>query len=248
MTPAKVVKRDVKSNCGFVIVQRLAESVRQSCQSAKVHPHTQVGAFDMRSRNGAPIRSADFDVWDRSQHLPRAIPVIGADSSVDLVKLAKFHISTKVLSHRAHVSVVLIGRNLIAAIGSFAKIVDEGMGADSVASADVITDEQLCFGVNCQPQHCAAPFVRIIVPKMRIACVYESPHFVKLHVTVIEIFHQLQGDFAVQIQFLNFSPFSLAIFSIARRNDCVCFAFRILSFAWAVNLSRSTLELKIGLS
>ena|ERR1700693_543030 len=56
VTTAEVVERDVQSDRGLVIVERLAEGVSQSSQSPKMHTHNQIGAFDMRSRNAAQIR------------------------------------------------------------------------------------------------------------------------------------------------------------------------------------------------
>src|ERR1700687_655048 len=51
-----------------------------------MHTNTQIRPLDMRSRNAAHIRSANFDMWDGSQNPARAIPVVAADLPVNLVK------------------------------------------------------------------------------------------------------------------------------------------------------------------
>src|SRR5882672_2068003 len=103
----------------------------------------------MRGRDTGKIRFSDFDVWDRSENVTRAIPVVGANAAIDFVKLPHVNIPTEVFAHRAYVTVVLIGRDLIAAIGAFANIANKGMGIDAAPSSNVMTDEQLGFGVDC---------------------------------------------------------------------------------------------------
>jgi hypothetical protein len=71
--------------------------------------------------NAAEIRPADFDVWDGSDYFATAIPAICAESAVDFAELAEVNVLSEVLTHRANVSVELIGRDLVTAIRAGAK-------------------------------------------------------------------------------------------------------------------------------
>lgn len=136
----------------------------------------------MRSGDAAVVRSADFDSWDRSQNMSRAIPVIGANLPVDFVKLTKIYFAAKVLSHRADIAVVLVGRDLITASSAPAKVLYKGVSVDSIARTDVMADKQLGFGVDGKPQHSTAPLCGIIVPEIRMPRVNKPPHLIKLHI------------------------------------------------------------------
>ncbi len=154
-----------------------------------MHSDAQVRPFDMRRRDATVIRSADFDSWDRSQDMPRAIPVIGANFAVDFVKLAEFYFAAKVLAHRTHIAVVLIGRYLIAAIRALAKITAKGVSIDTVASADVMADKQFGFGVDSKPEHSAAPFCGIVITEVGVPRMDKSPHFVQLNEPGANVLH-----------------------------------------------------------
>src|SRR5208337_853767 len=154
-----------------------------------MHSHGQVNSFDMRRGNSAPVRPSNFDVWDRSDNLTAAVPAIGIDAAIDFVKLPEIHILSEVLAHRAHVGVVLIGRDLIAASRALPKVADEGMSVHAVAGTDVMADEQLRFGVDCQPDHSAAPFLGIVFAKVRFPRVNVAPHFIQLDKSRRDILH-----------------------------------------------------------
>lgn len=96
-----------------------------------MHPNTQIGAFHMRRRDSGKIRPADFDFWDRSQNASAAVPVVRANLAVDFEKLPEIHIFPEVFPYCAHVTVELVRRNLIAAIGALAKIAGERMSTDT---------------------------------------------------------------------------------------------------------------------
>jgi len=110
-----------------------------------MHSDTQIRPFDMRSRNTGVVRSADFDVWDRSQNVSAPVPVITANLAIDFMKLAEIHVAPEVLSHRPDIAVVLVGCDLIAAIGALAKVADKGMGVDAVPRPDVMANKQFGF-------------------------------------------------------------------------------------------------------
>ena len=93
------------------------------------------------------------------------------------------------LTHRAHVAVVRIGGELIAAISAFPQIADEGVSIDTVARADVMTDDQFGFGVHCQPDHRAAPLFGIAFVQVRLPRVDEAPHLIELHKSRLDVLH-----------------------------------------------------------
>jgi len=90
-------------------------------------------------------------MWDCPDNFATAIPAIGAESAVNLAELAEVHILTEVLAHRADVGVVLVGRDLIAAIGTGTKIGNKGMSVDAISITDPMADYQLGFAVECNP-------------------------------------------------------------------------------------------------
>lgn len=154
-----------------------------------MHSYRQIGAFDMRSRNAAEVRSANFDVWDRSDNLTATVPSIGVDTAIDFVKLPEIDVLSEVLAHRSYIAVVLIGRDLIAAIRAFPKVADKGVSVNTIARTNVMADEQLRFGVDCQPDHCAAPFVGIAFVQVRLPRVNVTPHLIELHKSRRDVLH-----------------------------------------------------------
>src|SRR5260370_30697454 len=140
MDTTEIVEGNIERHGSLHVCQRLAVSVRQSRESAKVHPHIEVASFNVGRRNLAPFRLSDFDMWDRSNNLTATVPPIGIDAAIDFVKLAEIDVLSEVFTHCAHIAVVLIGRDLIAAISASAKIRDECVSLDAVASADMMTD------------------------------------------------------------------------------------------------------------
>src|SRR5271157_224510 len=178
-----------------------------------MHSHIQVGALNMRSRNAAPVRFADFDMWDCSDYLPRAVPIVRVQLPVDFPKLTEVHVLPEVLPHRAHISVVLVASYLIPTIRASAEIGDKFVSVDAVARANVMGDEQLGFAVERKPQHRAAPLVGVAFVKVRLAGVNKAPHLVHLHVPGADVldsgikhlagllgrrFHQRQNRVLVQ--------------------------------------------------
>lgn len=193
MNAAEVIECDVERHGSLQVFQLFTESICQARKATKMHPNTQIGAFDVRGRNAAPVRMSNFDVWDCSDNLTAAIPPIGIDATIDFVKLPKIDVLSEVFTHRAHVAVVLIGRDLIAASRAFPKIADEGVSVDTIAGTDVMADEQFRFGVDCQPDHRAAPFIGIAFVQVRFPRVNEAPHLVQLHKSRRDVL-----DFGVQ--------------------------------------------------
>lgn len=213
MNAAEVVKTDVKHGGIFQVRQRLAERISQARKSAKVHPHGQVVAFDVRRRNPLEIRSADFDVWDRCHNLAAAIPPVASSAAVDFAKLGKVHVLPKVFAHGSDIGVVLVAGDLITAISTRSQVGNERMGIDAAAPADVVGDDELGFRVQGKPKHGATPFRRIRGIQMRVAGMDELPHLVNLHVIGADIadsgvkypasfvrcrFHQFQNRVLVQ--------------------------------------------------
>ena len=96
-------------------------------------------------------------MWDRSDYLAAAVPAIGAESSVNLAKLAKVHVLPEMLTHCANVGVVLVGGDLIAAIGTDTKIGNKGVSINAVSITNTMADNQFGLAVECNPQHRAAP-------------------------------------------------------------------------------------------
>lgn len=58
----------------------------------------------MRRGNPTPIRSSNFDVWDRSDNLTAAVPSIGIDTAIDFVKLSEIDVLSEVFTHCPHVA------------------------------------------------------------------------------------------------------------------------------------------------
>ncbi len=143
----------------------------------------------MRSRDAIPLRSADFDVWDCSDYLAAAVPVLGLQSAVNLMKLAKIHVLTEVLAHRPNIGVELVARHLIAARGALPQIGDKGVSGNAVPSAEMVGDEQLRFAVNRKPDVNAAPLAGVRVAKVRLAGVDEAPKLIHLHVPGRDVLH-----------------------------------------------------------
>lgn len=145
-----------------------------------MHANTQVGSLDMRRGNPAEVRPSDFDVWDRPYNVTAAVPAISVGATDDFVKLRKIHVLAEVFAHRADISVVLVGRDLIAATRALPKIANEGVSIDAIARADVMADEQLSFGVDGQPDHRASPFLGIAFIQVRLPRVDVAPHLIQL--------------------------------------------------------------------
>ena len=184
---AEVIERHVQSHGGSVIVERLTESIGKPGESAKMHSYGQIRSFDMRRRDAAEIRSADFDVWDSSQNPARAVPVRRGDFVVDFMKLREFNFLSVPLADRADIGVKLVARDLVAANGALSKIASDAEGVDAGPCADNMADNQLRLAVQRQPQEGAAPLGGVVVPKVVIFRVNESPHLIKLHVSGADI-------------------------------------------------------------
>src|ERR1700676_2133331 len=144
-----------------------------------MHTNTQIRPLDMRRRDTAHVRSANFDMWDGSQNAARAIPIIAANLPVNLVKLPKIHVRTKPFADRAKVRFELVAGDLVAANRSLAKIEDESERVESIPCADVMRDHQLSFAVHAMPEVEAAPFFGIVESEVVFLRVDESPHLIK---------------------------------------------------------------------
>lgn len=179
-----------------------------------MHPYGQIGALDMRRRNAAHVRSADFDVWDSPQNPARAIPIVGTDLSVNFVKLPKVHVRSKPLADRAHVRLKRIAGDLIAAHGSLSKVKDEPERAETVPSADVMGDHQLGFAVHTKPEIKAAPFFGIVKAEVVFLGMTEAPQLVELHEARADVL-----DLGVEDQ----ASLSLLL-SASARESCACAA------------------------
>ena len=189
MNATEIIERDVQGNSIFHVRQRLAIGIRQACKAAQVHPHVKVSALDVRGRNVAEIRSADFDVWDCRHNIAAAVPPIASALAVDFPKLREIDVLPKVLSHRAHIGVVLIACDLIAAIGTGAEIGRKRMGIDASTPANVVRDDEFAFAVERQPNHRTTPIGGIPLMQMRLPRVDVAPHFIYLHVPGADVLH-----------------------------------------------------------
>ena len=139
MYATEIIERDVKGDCVFHVRQRLAVAVLcEPRKSAQVHPHVQISALDVRRGNATEIRSADFDVWDRSDNLAAAIPSIAGAAAVYLAQTGRNPHSARSAHALRHIAAALVGGDLIAAIGKGTEIGREDVGvyARSVCRCD----------------------------------------------------------------------------------------------------------------
>lgn len=128
-------------------------------------------------------------MWECCYNLPAAIPAIASTTAVDFAELREVHILPEVLPHRANISVVLIRRDLIAAIGTHSQVGDECVGADARATANVVRDDEFAFAVERKPQHRATPFVGVAFVKVRFPRVDVGPHLIDLYVPGANVAH-----------------------------------------------------------
>lgn len=189
MNATEIIERDVKHNGIGHVRQRLAICVRQAREAAKVHSHVKVGALDVRGRDAAEIRSADFDVWDCRHNITAAVPPIASAAGIDFPKLREIDVLPKVLSHGAHIGVVLVACDLVAAIGTVAEIGRKRMGIDAGAPANEVRNDELAFAVERKPNHRTAPIRGIPFMQMGLPRVDIAPHFIYLHVPGADVLH-----------------------------------------------------------
>lgn len=181
MNATEIIERDVKGDGIFQVRQRLAERISKAREATKVHPHAQVCPFDVRRGNASEVRLADFDMWNCSKNMATAVPAVASSTTVDFAKLSEVHVLPKVLTHRAHIGIVLVAGHLVATICARAKVGHEGMSVDTVSRANVVRDDELAFAVQGEPQHCAAPLIGVAFVQVRLTRVDISPHLIHLH-------------------------------------------------------------------
>src|SRR5580704_13257269 len=138
-----------------------------------MHTNTQIRSLNVRSRDSGEIRSADFGMWDCTDNLAGAVPVVRMQLAVDFSKLAEIHVLPKVLTHRADIGPKLIAGNLIPTICAGAKVGYKLVSTHAIARANVVGDEQLSFAVNRKPEVNTSPFGRIAFVKVRLSRVAE---------------------------------------------------------------------------
>src|SRR5207249_11441371 len=97
----------------------------------------------MRSGNPGKIRSADFDVWDCSQHFARAVPVRSTNLAVNFVKHRVIHIGFVPLPNRTNVGLQRIAGNLIPPDSSASQIEGYAPCIDAVSCSYVMADDEV---------------------------------------------------------------------------------------------------------
>src|SRR5271157_1544177 len=181
MNANEIVKRDIEHGCILQVRQRLAERIGKAREAAKMHPHAQIAAFDVRRGNAREVRPTNFDMWDCSDNLATAVPPVASSTGVYLAQLSEIDILLEVLAHCAHIGVVLVGGRLIAPKSARAKVGHKGVSVDAVSRPDTMRDDELRLRVQRKPQHCAAPLAGVCIPQVRLPRVNVSPHLIHLH-------------------------------------------------------------------
>src|SRR5947207_82506 len=102
MHAAEIVIREVQGNGSFQVRQFFAESVRQPCQSAKLHPHREILALNVRRADmvGIGVTAAYFgyDLHDWPWGIPR-VGIMLAPIAKQFRQLREVNISSKCFRH-----------------------------------------------------------------------------------------------------------------------------------------------------
>ncbi len=128
-------------------------------------------------------------MWDSPQNPARAIPIIGTDLPVNLVKLPKVNVCPKPLTDRAHVRLERISGDLITTDRALPQIEDKPESVKAIPSADMMRDHQFGVAVHAKPQVKAAPLFGIVKAKVVFLRVDETPHLIKLDESRRDLLH-----------------------------------------------------------
>jgi len=133
----EVEKSHIERDSRLEMVKALAESQAQPSEAAKVCPHAQVGAFNVRRADAFNLRvSADGD-WDGRGNFRGVVPLraFSVARSVELEQLGEVNIRSKVFFDGGNVTAETIGRELESACDSLAQISNEVVGTRTFALA-----------------------------------------------------------------------------------------------------------------
>jgi len=163
----------------FEILQSLAVGQSHSREPFHLLTDGEICPLYVRGRYVPRIGSAVHDFWDRSDNLVR-VPVPFRASNiaapVELQKHGVIDLRPKVLIDNGRVPAQRIRRQLESPGHALAKVTDKSVGAGSVASANVETENHFGFAVDAVPEPLVAPFGGSVGPESALVASDIAPH------------------------------------------------------------------------
>jgi len=191
MNADEIVPRHQNGNGSFKMREFFAKAVCKSCESAQMHPYSQIGALDMTRANVRQVGVSTDWGWDCFDDLGRSIPirssVVGFPVQFD--ELGKVYVRTKTFLYGPDVRLECVGRDLHSPSQSMAEVSDEIQGAGAIAPRHQVGNHELAFSVQPNPSVGISPFFGVSSFKVSLLCMHQRPKLVQLNVFGLDPAH-----------------------------------------------------------
>ena len=126
---------------GIQMFERLTESEAQSCKSAKMRPHAQIGPLDMGSADVFQLRVSGDWYWDRRGYFGGVVPLgaLGTGLPVKFEQLCEVNACSEVFFDCIPVDAKAIRRDLESANNALAQVADKFEAIGSIPLAEIVS-------------------------------------------------------------------------------------------------------------
>jgi hypothetical protein len=182
MYATEVEEGHIEIHGGFEMVNCFAESETQARKAAKMCPHAQVGAFDVRRADAGFVRFAAHNDWNGCRDFRRLIPIwpFTVTASVQLDQLSEINVRSKIFFDGGNVTAEAIRRKLESARDALAQVSDEVISGHRFTLGNEVGQNHFCFGVNRHPDVLVSPLHRRAGKQVAFFGVNEGPEFIGL--------------------------------------------------------------------
>src|SRR5579864_3347147 len=137
MNPNVVIVHQVNRNGSGVILNLLAERIRQASESAHLHPHREILTLDIAGRYVCRVGIANDFFFLATKALSRAVALLAFRGlAVDLYQLGIVHVATKGFLNGIEVGVKAVARKLNPIRETVGKIINEDPSRNAVTRAN----------------------------------------------------------------------------------------------------------------
>ena len=194
MNAAEIIEREMQSDSRFQMRRFFAESVRQSRQPAKLHPHSEVLPFHKTSRDvlriGVSLAHFGYDLHDWPWGVPR-IGIVLAIIAKQFCELREVRICPKGFRYGKSVMVKCIGRELYTIRKAIVEVPQKRSSIGPRTLANPKRRNQFGLGINRNVNPLISDFRRVNVTQMATFFLHEAPQLINLQIFAGKISHSI---------------------------------------------------------